>query len=201
MPRIRLAWSREGRSFEAIEPDVELLERHADTLRDWYNAPENAVMMEGSGSMSREDVLDFWHDLRARGGRGFLGFVDGVLVGDADIRGRRRGTAEFAVMIGAADQKGRGVGRTIAQLVHVFAFRELRLKRIYVPPRRDNARVHALNAFLGYERDDSEAARRFADSPDSETYSLPAGVFRLKHPEAWREVAAEVIVLTTGSRR
>ncbi len=201
MPRVRLAWNRGGHAFEAIEPDVELLERHADRLRDWYNAPENATMMDGSADMSREDVLDFWRDLRAAGGRGFLGFVDGVLVGDADIRGRRRKTAEFAVMIGGAEHKGRGIGRTISEMVHVFAFRELGLRRLYVPPRRDNVRVHALNAFLGYERDDSAAARAFADSPDCETYSLSAGTFRLGHAQAWREVVAQVTALTTGSFR
>ena len=68
MPRVRLVWNRGGHAFEAIEPDVHLLERHADRLRDWYNAPENASMMDGSGTMSREDVLDFWRDLRDSGG-------------------------------------------------------------------------------------------------------------------------------------
>lgn len=201
MPRVRLVWNRGGHAFEAIEPDVHLLERHADRLRDWYNAPENASMMDGSGTMSREDVLDFWRDLRDSGGRGFLGFVDGELVGDADIRGRRRRTAEFAVMIGGAEHKGRGLGRAFSEMVHVFAFRELGLRRIYVPPRRDNERVHALNAFLGYQRDDSEAARKFADSPDCVTYSLSAGTFRLGHAEAWKDVVAQVVALTIQSIR
>lgn len=201
MPRARLTWKERDRSFEALEPDAELVERHADQLRDWYNAHDNASMMDGSGAMSREDVIDFWRDLRAAGGRGFLGFVDGQLVGDADVRGIRRGTAEFAVMIGGAANKGRGLGRALAVMVHVFAFRELRLDRLYVPPRRDNHRVHALNAFLGYERDDSPAARAFADGPDSETYSLSATRFRERHRAAWRAITAELTVLTTRSRR
>ncbi len=188
MSRVRLVWSRDGSVFEAVEPDVTLVERHAERLREWYNAPENASMMDGSGDMSREDVLDFWHELESSGGRGFFAFLDGELVGDADLRGLRGATAEFALMIGSAEHKGRGIGRVLAQMVHVFAFRDLALERLYVPPRRDNTRVHALNAFLGYERDDSSAARAFADSPECETYSLGTSTFRERHANAWREV-------------
>lgn len=189
MLRVRLAWVSGGRSLEAVEPDASLVERHALALRDWYNAPENASMMDGSGVMSRDDVLGFWADLRASGGRGFLAFLDGELVGDADLRGVRAAAAEFALMVGSAEHKGRGLGRALAQMVHVFGFRDLGLERIYVPPRRDNVRVHALNAFVGYERDESAAARAFADSPDCETFSLSAATFRARHEGAWREVS------------
>ena len=78
--------------------------------------------------------------------------------------------------------------RYSAAIVHVYAFRELGLERIYVPPRRDNVRVHALNAFLGYARDDGERARAYADA-DSDAYSLGAETFRARHGDAWREVA------------
>ncbi len=150
-------------------------------------------MMDGSGVMSRDDVLDFWGDLSAAGGRGFFAFLDGKLVGDADLRGLRNRTAEFALMIGDAKHKGRGIGRRLAQMIHVFGFRDLGLERIYVPPRRDNARVHALNAFLGYERDESDAARVFVDSPDCETFSLSAKAFRDRHGRPWREVATTLV--------
>ncbi|MCW5834871.1 MAG: GNAT family N-acetyltransferase [Labilithrix sp.] len=187
-PSLRLTWDREDRSFEAVEPDAALVARFADRLRDWYNAHDNASMMDGSGVMTRDDVVEFWRDLRASGGRGFLGFVDGRLVGDADLRSIGDGAAEFALMIGPAAEKGRGIGRTLASMIHVFAFRELGLERVFVPPRRDNHRVHALNAFLGYERDESPRARAFADGPDAETFSLAAATFRDKHRAAWREV-------------
>ena len=186
-PSLRLTWDREDRSFEAVEPDVSLVARSAEQLRDWYNASENASMMDGSGEMSRGDVIEFWRELRAAGGRGFLAFVDGRLVGDADLRRIHDGAAEFALMIGPAAEKGRGIGRTLASMIHVFAFRELALTRVFVPPRRDNHRVRALNAYLGYELDESERARAFADGPDSETYSLAAEAFRAKHRAARRE--------------
>ena len=184
---VRLSWQREA-LFEAVEASPALVDAHAAVLCGWYNAPENASMMNGSGTMLPGDAVDFYRELHEEGGHGFLGFVDGVLVGDADLRGVAGGAAEFALMIGDRAWKGRGVGRTLATLVHVYAFRELELARVFVPPRRDNVKVHALNAFLGYARDDSEQALTFADGPESETYSLGADAFRARHPAAWRDV-------------
>ena len=192
MERVRLAWSVGGRSFEAIEPDRELVLEHAAKLVGWYNAPANASMMDSSGRMSHADVVDFWRELRNSGGRGFLGFMSGELVGDADVRGMRDGAGEFAIMIGAQAQQGRGLGRALASMIHVFAFRELGLERLFVPPRIDNWRVHALNRFLGYGRDDSLAARAYADGPKSETYSISASTFRALHSDAWNGVVAEL---------
>lgn len=186
--------------MEAIEPDAVLVEQHASELCRWYNAHDNASMMGGSGPMSREDVLDFWRDLRNAGGRGFLGFADGVLVGDGDLRGIHDGRAEFAVMIGNASEKGRGLGRTLALMIHVFGFRDLGLERVFVSPRRDNRRVHALNAWLGYERDDGEEARAYADE-DSDPYSLSRERFLELHEAAWRDVRLEPLTLTTRTLR
>lgn len=186
---MRLGWTESDRSFEAVEPDAELVERHADALLLWYNSRENAAMMNGSGLMSRDDVVEFWRELREGGAHGFLAFVDGALVGDMDIRAIRGATGEFAIMIGDAESKGRGIGKTFARMIHVCAFRDLGLERLFVCPRRDNARVHALNAFLGYTRDDGEEARARSDlDPDSDMYSLGRDTFRGRHEDAWREV-------------
>ena len=186
---MRLAWKQDGRSFEAIEPDAEAIERHADTLLLWYNARENAAMMNGSGTMSRADVVDFWRGLRHGGAHGFLSFIDGALAGDMDLRAVRGATAEFAIMIGDSANKGRGIGKALARMIHVFAFRDLGLERIFVSPRRDNGRVLALEAFLGYARDDGEEARERADDDSAcETYSLGRDEFRRRHEAAWREV-------------
>ena len=188
MPLTRLTWVRDGQRFDIVAPDHALVVLHADALLAWYNAPDNASMMEGSGAMTRDDVIEFWTTLQDGGGYGFLAFVDGRLVGDADVRGIEGSVGEFAIMIGDSRDKGRGIGKTIARMVHVFAYREIGLERLYVPPRRDNAPVHALNAFLGYERDDSPAARAFADSPHCDTYSMGAETFRRLHADAWAEV-------------
>ena len=186
---MRLLWTDAGRSLEAIAPDSETVDRHADTLLRWYNAPANASMMNGSGTMSRLDVVHFWRELREGGAHGFLSFAEGALVGDMDLREVRGTTAEFAIMIGDVASKGRGLGKAFASMIHVFAFRELGLDRIFVAPRRDNARVLALEAFLGYARDDGDEARaRSAGEAGCDTYSLGRDEFRRRHEGAWCEV-------------
>jgi RimJ/RimL family protein N-acetyltransferase len=188
---MRLAWRKSGCSFDAIRATPAMIDEHADTLLAWYNAGENAAFMNGSGRMSRADVLDFWRDLREGSAHGFLTFSAGLLVGDMDIRGIRDGGGEFAIMIGAAASKGRGLGKAFARMLHVFAFRDLALERLYVSPRRDNARVLALEAFLGYARDDGAEAMARADAdPACDTYSIDADRFRTRHEDAWREVEA-----------
>lgn len=186
---MRLVWQENGRSLEATEPDAALVERHAATLLAWYNARENAAMMNGSGAMTLADVLDFWRELREGRGRGFLSFAGGRLVGDMDLRAVRGATGEFAIMIGDDASKGRGLGKAFARMIHVFAFRDVGLERVFVSPRRDNTRVLALEAFLGYAPDDGpEARERADDDPDCATYSLARDVFRRLHDDAWREV-------------
>lgn len=184
----RLTWHRDGLHFEAVLANPPELAQHAEKLRDWYNAPANVAMMGGSGTMTVKDVTDFWHELFAAGGRGFLNFVDGQLVGDMDLRGVTASHAEFAIMIGDVESQGRGLGRTFAAMMHVHAFRDLHFERLFVPPRRSNERVHRLNDWLGYHLDESERASRFADEPDCVVSSLDAETFRHRHPATWAEV-------------
>lgn len=191
-PARRLSWEKEGRRHDARSATPALVEEHKETLAAWYNAPRNAEMMGGSGTMTPDDVLEFYASLADEGGVGMLAFVDGDLVGDMDLRGFAHAAegevAEFAIMIGDERRKGQGLGRTFAAMLHVHAFRDLGLARLYVPPRETNVRVHALNDFLGYVRDESERARAFADEAGCLTSSLDARSFAARHPEAWRDV-------------
>ena len=183
-----LTYERDGTRFEARRATDALVECHAATLCDWYNDPGNAAMMGGSGTMTRDDVIAFWRELREEGGIGFLSFVGGALVGDMDLRGLGGAAAEFAIMIGARDAQGRGLGRAFALMLHVHAFRDLGLDRLYVPPRSINDRVHRLNDWLGYAPDDSERARSFADEPGCVTSSIGAADFERRHPRAFEDV-------------
>lgn len=186
--RARLRWARGGNIFEALEPDATLVCEHASTLARWYNARDNASMMGGSGTMTPGDVVDFYRELADGGGRGFLSFADGALVGDMDLRSMRGDTAEFAVMIGDSARKGQGLGGVLASMIHVFAFRELGLARVYVQPRKENVVVQRLERRLGYEPDGSAEARSHADDDDSITMSISSEAFRAKNAEAWAEV-------------
>ncbi len=192
----RLTWQRDGRLYEARPARGVLVRAHASALAGFYNAPVNAAMMGGSGTMTEDDVIDFWAEVEQAGGVGVLTFVDGALVGDMDLRGAARtaegAVAEFAIMIGDEARKGQGLGRSFAAMLHVHAFRDLGIARLYVPPRRENTRVHALNDWLGYARDDSAEGAAYADEPGCLVSSIPARAFADRHPGAWREVAAEL---------
>jgi RimJ/RimL family protein N-acetyltransferase len=186
---VTLTYARNGLSFVATEVDDATLQQHARRLRDWYNAAENASMMGGATDTEDTDVLDFVRDLRASGGHWFLLFVDGAPVGDMDLRSVTERSAEFAIMVGDTARKGQGLGATFATMLHVFAFRDLALERIYVQPKRENVRVQRLERSLGYEPDDSPEARSHADDGDDVvTMSIAADVFRGKHPSAWEDV-------------
>jgi RimJ/RimL family protein N-acetyltransferase len=194
--RVELRWERDGLSLVAVEPDDALVATHAATLTRWYDAPENASMMGGSGAMTEADTRDYWAELREAGGRGFLYFVDDALTGDTDLRSFGHDPsvgpfAEFALMIGDTAQKGRGLGRALAEMIHVFAFRELRLARLYVQPKPENVRVRRMEASMGYERDEGPVARALADDEHAITQSIGPDAFRARCEAAWREVVAK----------
>jgi RimJ/RimL family protein N-acetyltransferase len=205
-PRERavLVWERSGLRLVAVEPDDAMVREHATTLTRWYTDEENASMMGGSTTMTEEDTRAYWADLRAKGGRGFLYFVDGVLTGDSDLRSLGHDPAvgryaEFAIMIGEGASKGRGLGRALAEMVHVFAFRELGLARVYGQPKPENTRVRRLEASIGYVRDESPLARSLADDDAALTASVTPEAFRARCAAAWHEVAARYMQTTHSS--
>ena len=59
-------------------------------------------------------------------------YVDGQLVGDADLRHIETDRAEFAIMIGARDTQGQGLGTLLSVLIHAFAFETLKLSAVYL---------------------------------------------------------------------
>jgi RimJ/RimL family protein N-acetyltransferase len=169
---MELRYQRDGVTYRAVEPSHELVRAHANTLRAWYNTPANSQLMGNTVEMTVDDVLEYWRDVDKRNARGFLLFVDDVLAGDSELRHITHAYAEFSIMIGALAEQGRGLGGTFAALIHVFAFRELGLQRLYVPPKAENVRVHRLNFRLGYGVDNSPEARAFADDESDVTMSI-----------------------------
>jgi RimJ/RimL family protein N-acetyltransferase len=167
--------------LRAVEPDEALVAAHAEQLCAWYNGAINADMMGASSAMTVAEVREFWADLGASGARAFLCFVGDTLVGDMDLRGDlSAGHAEFAILIGDEGTKGRGLGLAFATMIHVFAFRDLGLGRIYVTPKAKNERVQRLNRKLGYVRDDGELARSFLEAGDVESESQSVGPEELR---------------------
>jgi len=69
-------------------------------------------------------------------------------------------------------------------MLHAFAFRALGLARAYASIAPENAASLRVFAKLGYARDDSAAARAFADEPGDVTLSLGRADFEATHAAA-----------------
>ena len=176
-----------GARLRAYEPTCAEVAAAAPRLAGFYNEPYNRAMLSHVEDLSARDVVAHYRDLAAEGGKPFLLDDDGRLVGDADLRRIENGRAEAAILIGDRAVQGRGLGTRFGVMLNAFAFRSLRLGRVYASIIPENAASLRLFAKLGYERDDSRLARRYADEPSDVTLSLsPARFDELHGPLAAR---------------
>jgi RimJ/RimL family protein N-acetyltransferase len=180
----RIAWTTDVGELVAIEPQLTEVAAHAVELAAGYNQPENARLMGHVAPFSETEVVDHYESMFDEGARPFLLCVGGQLVGDADLRGIRDGAAEFAFMIAARDQQGKGLGTKFALMVHAYAFAKLGLDRVYasiVPRNHASRRVFEK---LGYTADDSAEARAFADEAGDVTMMIDRTTFERAHAAA-----------------
>jgi len=171
----------DGDRLRAFEPTREGVAEAAPRLAGFYNEPHNRSMLSHEADLSVAEVVAHYRALIADGARAFLLEVDGRLVGDADLRHVERGQAEVAILVGDRAVQGRGLGTRFGVMVHAFAFRALALGRLYASIIPANAPSLRLFEKLGYERDDSPGARRYADEPDDVTLSLAPERFEHLH--------------------
>jgi RimJ/RimL family protein N-acetyltransferase len=176
-----------GDELRALEPTRAEVATAAPRLASFYNERHNQAMLAHDDVSSVSDVVAHYRSLASEGARAFLLELDGALVGDADLRGVDAEQAEVAILIGQRAAQGKGLGTRFSVMLHAFAFRALGLRRLYASIIPANAASLRLFAKLGYERDDTPAARRHADEPDDVTLSLTPDVFeRLHSPMAAR---------------
>ena len=170
---------RGGEVLRAIEPTSDEVQVAAGALASFYDDPYNRRMLANTVSLSPEDVVASFVELRARGGRPFLLYAGDQLVGDGDLRHLdvRAGAGEVAVLVGDRASQGRGFGTRFTALLHAFGFRILGLDRIYASILPDNEPSLRLFAKLGHAPDASEAARAFADEPGDVTLSVERATF------------------------
>ena len=176
-PRWSVEWVRPTETLRVVEPATAQVQGLAAQLSAYYNEPHNRVMMAHTQAMSIQDVVDHYALLRAEQGRPLLLFSGERLVGDADLRGIGGGHAELAIMIGERSLQGRGLGTAFAIMAHALAFRILGLRRTCVSILPDNTASRRLFGGLGYEIDDSPAARALADDDSDVTMSLERARF------------------------
>jgi RimJ/RimL family protein N-acetyltransferase len=167
--------------LRAYEPTTAELEAAAPDLSRHYNDPYNRSMLTNTGTMSAEDVVAHYRESHQRGDRLFLLERDGVLMGDADFRHFDNQSAEYAILIGARDQQGRGLGGKFTVMLHALAFGEWALEHIYVniiPANQPSLRMFQR---LGFQPDSSARARSLAEEPSDATLSLDAASFGQRH--------------------
>jgi RimJ/RimL family protein N-acetyltransferase len=171
-------WRQGDETLTALEPTGEELRRAAPELAAFYNDSHNRAMMaHETEAYAAADVVAYYEELRAEGGRPFLLFLDGVLMGDADFRNVEEDAGEFAIMIGGRATQGRGLGTRFGLMLHTFGYGVLGLRRIYISVIPANAASRRLFEKLGYEVDDSAEAREFIDEESDVTMSLSRSAF------------------------
>lgn len=178
--RARLEWQLPDGLLAIAEPTSEDVRASTRVLAAAYNEPHNRSMM-GHDEMTEDDVVEHFAQLKADGARAFLFFLDGGLVGDGDLRGIANGAGELAIMIAERGAQGRGLGTRFAMMLHAFAFRVLRLDRVYVGIVPANVASRRLFEKLGYRDDASAAARSYADADDDRMMSIERGAFEAMH--------------------
>jgi len=171
-------WEQGGETLTAVEPTDDELRRAAADLAAFYNDSHNRLMMgHGAEPHTAADVIAYYEELRIEGGRPFLFYMDGALMGDADFRNIGEGAGEFAIMIGGRASQGRGLGTRFGLMLHLFGYDVLGLERIYISVIPANAASRRLFEKLGYRIDDSPEARAFIDEESDLTMSLARSAF------------------------
>jgi RimJ/RimL family protein N-acetyltransferase len=177
--------------LSVIEPTPSEIARAAPALAAFYNDEHNRQMMTHEQEFTAGDVVGYYDELRAEGGRPLLlraGPRGDELAGDADLRNIEDATGEFAIMVGARATQGRGLGTRFAIMAHAFAFGVLGLARVYVSIIPTNAASRRLFEKLGYEADDSPEARELADEDSDLTLSLPRERFEAERQQELAEI-------------
>jgi RimJ/RimL family protein N-acetyltransferase len=191
VPRFQIAWSTPDAHLVALEPEPDEVRRHAGALAEAYNDPHNAPLLGHVDRLGERDVVAHYAAL-AEAGHGFLTFRNGALIGDADLRGVAGGAAEFAFLVAAVAEQGKGLGTRLATMIHSFAFRQLALARVYASIIPANTASRRVFEKLGYVIDAGPAARAYADDPDDVTLVLDRPVFERSHAIEMAEIQITV---------
>ena len=191
-PLCQITWVTPAGQLRAIEPRPDEVVQYAGALAAAYNDPRNAPLLGHTEDVDEDDVVAHYADVAQAGGHNFLVFVDGAIAADADLRKVGGGAAEFAFLVASPAAQGKGLGTRIATMVHAFGFRRLGLERIYASIIPGNAASRRVFDKLGYQIDDSPAARAYADEPGDLTMAIDRAAFERSHAAAMAEIEISV---------
>lgn len=187
-PGFAIDWATDVGQLAAIEPTLKEVAARASQLAAGYNEPRNAKLMGHEDPISEFEVVDHYEAMFQEGARMFLLYRDTELVGDGDLRGIRSGTAEFAFMVGAPIEQGKGLGTKFALMIHAFAFRQLELHHVFASIIPENVASRRVFEKLGYIRDDGPVAREYADDPGDIVMAIDRETFDKLHAKQLREI-------------
>jgi RimJ/RimL family protein N-acetyltransferase len=176
-----IRWQSPVGLLEARPASDDLVRPHAALLASWYNEPHNRSMMSNTAELTPEDVVESVAAQIAEGGRPFLLFRDGALMGDGDFRHVGEREAEFAIMVGPRGEQGLGLGTRFSVMLHAFAFRVLALEVTYLAIVPANVAGRRCYEKVGYVEDGSCPASRYAEEVDDVTMSLGRARFEALH--------------------
>jgi RimJ/RimL family protein N-acetyltransferase len=186
--RLRVEWMTDAGALTAVEPTrAEIVERAAE-IAAAYNDPHNHAMLGNTIRFTEADVVENYESMAAEGARQFFLFEGGVFAGDADLRNIADGSAELAILIAARAAQGKGLGTRFATLLHVFAFRELAVERVYVTFIAENAASRRIFEKIGHAVDDGAHARSLVDDARDVSMSIGRADFERKNAEAMGQV-------------
>lgn len=183
-----MALTAQWRELRVREPSRDEVAAAAGQLASYYNDPHNRAMLAHEDELDADDVLEHYDDLWSEGGRPLWLEKDGALIGDGDLRHLEGGVCEVAILIGDRGAQGQGLGTRFGILVHLLAFRDLGLARTYATIIPSNPASLKLFAKLGYERDDSPAARAYVDEESDVSLSLDRERFFALHGALLEEI-------------
>lgn len=183
-----MEWAGRPGRLRVAEPTPEEASAAAGPLAAFYNDVHNRAMLANTVMMSVEDVRAHYDALWDAAGRPLLLLRDGVLLGDADLRGVAGASAEFAILIGPRASQGQGLGTAFAILAHALAFRMLPLACLYVSIVPDNVASRRLFEKVGYQPDDGPAARAIIDADSDLTLSITREAFAVAHGVMLRDL-------------
>jgi RimJ/RimL family protein N-acetyltransferase len=187
-PAFAIDWDTDVGHLAALEPTLKEVAARASQLAAGYNEPRNAKLMGHEEPISEFEVVDHYEAMFQDGARVFLLYRDDQLVGDADLRGLRDGTAEFAFMVAAPTEQGKGLGTKFARMIHAVAFEALGLHHVFASIVPANVASRRVFEKLGYIRDDGPVARAYADDPEDIVMAIDRETFMKLHANALEEI-------------
>jgi RimJ/RimL family protein N-acetyltransferase len=139
-----------------------------DLILRWRSDPQVAAQLFSEHPPTREEHEQFLRRLTTRNDRIEFAIVlverDRAVgtIGLSSID-REKGEAEYGVLIGEADARGRGVARQASDLILDHAFRQLGLKRVFLHVFADNAAAINLYERLGFRIETASMATKMKD--------------------------------------